>query len=75
MVALLMMVVVVWKVVQKVVRNLFFEGFRTIVWYFWVSYVPRRGFLRSFLSDCMVQSVEPVLNGAEGQGSKPRLSL
>ena len=39
MVALLMMVVVVWKVVRKVVRNLFLEGFRTIVWYFWVSYV------------------------------------
>ena len=57
MVADLMMVVVVvvvvrrvvWKVVQKVVRNLFFEGFRTIIWYFGVSYVPCRGFLRRFL--------------------------
>ena len=32
MVVDLMMVVVVQKVVQKVVRNLFFEGFR-MVWY------------------------------------------
>ena len=39
MVALLMMVVVVWKVVRKVVRNLFFEGFCTILVRLWlVSY-------------------------------------
>ena len=33
MVAMLMMVVVVWKVVRKVVRNLFFEGVRTILFH------------------------------------------
>ena len=35
MVVGLMMVVVVQKVVREVVRNLFFEGFRTILFRLW----------------------------------------
>ena len=39
---------VVWKVVRKVVRNPFFGGFCTVLWYFSVPYCFCTGVLRRF---------------------------
>ena len=48
-VVVMVMVVVVRKVVRKVVRNLFYGGFRMVLWYFLVPYCFCTGVLRRFL--------------------------